>query len=155
MIGGGLPGLRAAWDTAVNPSYFRSFGAKVTKYVSATCAEVDCSQYATGWAVEFERGGEDQGVIEKACDGRADGRTRRWSDIEPLPGNRVRITFPAGQPCFKASSHRIPWAGRFYHRDGDWRANPSGLLVNHRDASSWVSEFGEHQQKLADRQARG
>jgi hypothetical protein len=157
-VGGGptrLEGLERTWNTASPVSAWRSFGMRVQRYVAATCAEVDCHQWANGWATTVIPGSEDAGLVEQACDGRVDGRTRAWARLEPLPDGFVRIWFEPGQPCFKAAQHRIPWAGRWYHRDGDWRGNPSGLVVAHADARSWVDEFGEHQLKLVANHDRG
>ncbi len=151
---GALPGLTAAWNLQAPVGGFRSFGMRTTRTVSATCAEVDCPHWQNGWACVVVPGSEDAGVVEAACDGRADGRRRAWARLEPLPKGFVRIWFDPGQPCFKASTHRVPWEASWYHRDGDWRGNPSGLVVAHRNARSWVDEFGEHQLRIAGERER-
>lgn len=149
-----MPGLRNAWSMNAPVGGFRSFGMRVTKYVHATCEEFECGHWRNGWATTVTPGSDDAHLVEQACDGRADGYRRAWSRLEPLPGGFVRIWFEPGQPCFKAASHRVPWSGRWYHRDGDWRGNPSGLVVPHRDGRSWVDEFGEHQERIAGERQR-
>jgi hypothetical protein len=149
-----LPGLRAVWGSNINPSAFRSFGMNVERYVSATCEEIDCPHWTNGWAATAIPGSEDWGLIIAACEGRVDDRRRMPASREVLPDGMVRLWFPPGQPCFKASTHRVPWSARWYHRDGDIRGNPSGLVVAHADARSWVDEFGEHQMRLAEQHRR-
>lgn len=141
-------------DPQGRPGDYRSFGMKVQRWVSATCAEVDCPHWLNGWANTVIPGSEDVKLIEQACEGRVDGYRRAWSRLEPLPDGFVRIWFEPGQPCLKASTHKIPWNGQWYHRDGDWRGNPAGLVVAHKDARSWVDEFGEHQVRLVDQRQR-
>ncbi len=132
---------------------FRSFGMTVTRRVRATCAEVDCEQSRAGWAVNVLAGSDDERLIEQACDGTVDG-LRRMPATRDVVGNSIMYWFPPGQPCFRAASHLVPWDSRFYHRDGDWRGNPSGLVVAHKDARSWVDEFGEHQLRLVEQRQR-
>lgn len=150
-----MPGLRGAWDMAAPVRGFRSFGMRVTRTLAATCAEVDCAHWLKGWGIKIQRSDRDSvELIEQACDGRADGHLRKWSRIDVLDGDFVSLWFEPGQPCFKATSHRVPWDASWYHRDGDWRGNPSGLVVAHANARSWVDEFGEHQLRIAGERQR-
>lgn len=134
-------------------SGYRSFGQRITRRVRATCAEVECDAYANGWVTSVPTGGQDESVIVAACDGRVDGMRRQWETRLTLNGF-TEYRFPPGQPCFKASAHTVPLAVQHYHRDGDWRGNPTGVVVAHPDIRSWIDEFGEHQQRVADQRQR-
>ena len=51
---------------------------------------------------------------------------RTGATTETAPDGFVRLTFPAGQPCFRASSHRVSVQRPpiFLVRPGDARSNP-------------------------------
>lgn len=133
---------------------YRSFGMSVTRRISATCAEVDCEHWLKGWITTVLPASEDEGVIIAACDGRVDGMHRAYDRRILSDDGFMRYYFPPGQPCFKASTHSVPWDFAFHHRDGDWRGNPTGLKVAHPDGTSWRDEFGEHQQRIKEQRER-
>ncbi len=141
------------WNPGLPAQSFRSFGMTVTAYTRATCEDVDCSHWRNGWLCSVEAGSADERLIAQACDGSADGIRRQWASREQQ-GTSAAYWFPPGQPCFRASTHRIPEQGRFYHRDGDRRGNPSGLIVTHSGPESWRDELGEHQLRLAGQRER-
>jgi hypothetical protein len=147
-------GLRNAWNMAAPVSGFRSFGVQVTQRVACTCEEFGCEHWVKGWVSTVIPGSPDAGLLEQACDGRVDGYRRAWSRLEPLQNGFVAVHFEPGQPCLRASTHRIPWAANWYHRDGDWRGNPSGLRRAHPDVQSWADELGQHQNRLIDQRQR-
>lgn len=133
---------------------FRSFGMTVTRRVHATCEEFGCEHWAKGWITAVPPDSPDEGVLVAACDGRVDQFRRRWTRIEVTSNGFHAYHFPPGQPCLRASTHTIPWNFAWHHRDGDWRGNPTGIVVPHPDGTSWVDEFGEHQQRIADQRKR-
>lgn len=118
---------------------------------NATCQEADCEAWRKGWrtVVDVERklGRQQAGYIRMHS-----GRAFTVSQA----GTLVTFTFPAGQRCF--AQHRVP-VGRepvFGVVDGDFRGNPRGTApVAFRDHRDFLDDFGEHQQRLADRQQRG
>ncbi len=123
---------------------------KATHHRRATCAEVDCQAQLRGWATEVDVStelGARQANYIRMKSGRA--------FIATEAGTIVRFTFPAGQTCF--AEHLVP-LGRpeFYLvRDGDWRGNPRGTSAQRHNADTWVDDFANHQQKLADRLQEG
>lgn len=135
---------------------YRSFGMRVTRRVRATCEEFGCDGWAKGWFTTVLPDSEDMKLIDAACDGRVDGFTRACASAERLPDGFIRLWFEPGQPCFRASTHAIPWDVAFHHRNGDWRGNPDGkgAVVLHPDGQSWVDEFGQHQQRIKDERQR-
>lgn len=135
---------------------YRSFGMTVTKWVKATCEEFGCEQWERGWVSIVVPGSRDENVLLQGCNGRIDGLRRASSGVQTQPDGFVRYTFEPGQPCFKASTHQIPWDGRLYHRPGDWRGNPDGprAVTVHPNPQSWVDEFAEHQLRVAGQRER-
>ncbi|MCX4703862.1 hypothetical protein [Streptomyces sp. NBC_01373] len=116
----------------------------------ATCEEVGCDQYRQGWRVHVEALAPD--LVHAA---RTSGRRYRE---EHVAEGQTYLVFEAGQPCFKASTHRAP-IGRpplYLVRDGDYRGNPRGTKARlHATADHWVEDFAEHQQALADEIKKG
>lgn len=115
----------------------------------ATCAEVDCQPWQHGWATTVQPGSQDEAVIKASG--------RRWVSVERVEGGFLRYTFPPGQPCFAASTHRT-----FLEREplyrvlaGDWRNARAPVLRAHTRAADWVDDFATHQQTIADAVARG
>lgn len=120
-----------------------------THWRRATCAEIDCPAYLNGW-VTIVPTASPQAVYIRA------GAGRRFEESAPEAG-MASFFFPPGQPCFKASEHRTPLEREplYIVRDGDFRGNPTGRSMRHQRGSDWVEDFGEHQQAIVDRQARG
>ncbi|SRR6266496_2438295 len=113
----------------------------------ASCAEIGCLNYQHGWETILPAGSD---MIETV---RRSGR----SYTEARTGDGlVTFTFEAGQPCFKASEHRLPLdRPRLYVvRGGDWRANV-GTIRRHTRPDDWAEDFVEHQQKIAGAIERG
>jgi len=122
-----------------------------THWRLASCEEVDCEHYRSGWRVRVE-GLPPEMVHTAKSSGRkyveqhvADGET--W------------LVFEAGQPCFKASQHRVP-VGRpslFLTRPGDWRGNPEGrgAVYRHTRPEFWFEDFAGHQDRIATQIEKG
>lgn len=123
---------------------------KATHWRPASCAEVGCAHYLNGWRVSALVVTE-----QHLADLKAGGW--RWSVLD-IAENERWLVFEAGQPCFRAKTHQVP-AGRpplYVVQDGDWRGNPRGTKPYvHSRPDDWVDDFGEHQQKLADRIKEG
>lgn len=116
----------------------------------ATCEEVGCDHYRNGWRVHVEALTPDL-KLAAATSG------RRYRE-ERIAEGQTYMVFEAGQPCFKASTHRAP-LGRpplYLVRDGDHRGNPRGTKARlHQRPADWVEDFAEHQQALADEIKKG
>lgn len=128
-----------------------------THWRAATCAEVECEHSQRGWATTVLPGSDDEATLRRAADGGIDGH-RRWFTRETQPDGFVRYIFAPGQPCFRASTHRVPLERDplFRVKGGDWRGNPRGISTRtHANGADWVDDFGEHQQGIADHINRG
>ena len=121
-----------------------------THWRPASCEDVGCEQYRHGWRVRVEGLTERDLHTARNC-----GRTYR---VEQIADGETWLVYPPGQPCFRASQHRLP-TGRpelYVVRDGDWRGNPRRTEARrHTRADHWVEEFGEHQERLADEIRKG
>lgn len=121
-----------------------------THWRAASCEEVECADYAHGWRVRVEGLTDADLYTARNCG-------RSFREVHVAEGE-TWLVYAAGQPCFRASQHRVP-TGRpelYFVREGDWRGNPRGIRPRqHSRAEHWVEEFGEHQQRLADEIERG
>lgn len=138
------------------PGAYDTYGVRVpraTHTVPTSCAAVDCQPYAKGWACTVIPGSEDEGVIARACDGSLDGRRRQHLKVEITAEGWHRYVFPAGQPCFAASTHveQVKPATTLVQR-GDWRRSERPSVVS---VPEWTERLGENQQRIIDRQQRG
>lgn len=117
-----------------------------THFRAATCEEVGCQPHIHGWATTVMYGSKDEAAVR--------GSGRHFTE-ERQEGGFVRFVFPPGQPCFAASRHKVPLEREaiFVVRDGDWRR--LGPARRHANAIDWRDDFGEHQERLADRLAQG
>ena len=89
-----------------------------THWRKASCEEVQCEAFLKGWGVPAKDLDEQDLALLKSCG-------RSYSEIEIKDGE-WHYWFPPGQPCFRASTHRIRLdrPELFVRRDGDWRGNP-------------------------------
>jgi hypothetical protein len=114
----------------------------------ASCAEVDCAAHLHGWRTAID---------PKAAQGPAqllylrNDRTRKHTETRD-PSGLVTFTYEAGQTCF--GQHWIEMQQLFLVRGGDHRGTTRPVR-RHTRAEYWVEEFGENQDRLADRAARG
>ena len=133
----------------------KTFGIKAPKHSHfrpATCAEVDCSMYLTGWKSTIDETselGQEQAYYIRNGSGR-----RFTEDRNTAPGMTVFV-FEAGQKCFRAHDQRLDKPELFIVRGGDWRGNPTGEFRQHANAADWVDDFGNHQDQLADQLNKG
>src|SRR4051812_20053517 len=99
-------------------------------YRPATCAEVECPQWAHGWVTRVTRGSD----LEKFLVGQTHGR--RFTETTGLSAGEREFMFGPGQECFRSSTHRLPVEREpfFVVRDGDWRGNPRGTAAVNRTA---------------------
>jgi hypothetical protein len=129
---------------------------QATHYRRASCREVDCPNYANGW-----RSGFDVTDPEKAEAVRLirefSGRLFTVQELAGPDGRvaNVVLTFGPGQECFQQHRIALERDPILYVRDGDWRGNDTGRKMIHANNVDWVDDFGEHQEKVAERVARG
>ncbi len=120
-----------------------------THWRPATCAEVDCPAYLSGWRTRLPRGSELVEVLRRSG--------RRCHEVTGLDDAELEFLFEPGQECFAASTHRVrvDRPELYVVRGGDWRGNPRGDFRQHATADDWVDDFGTHQQQIADAIERG
>lgn len=114
----------------------------------ASCREVDCEQYTKGWTTKVFPDSDEEGWLRQSG--------RKWSTVTKAEDGFNIYLFPPGQPCFRASTHRVSLERPEIYRvwPGDWRARIGEAYV-HTRAANWVDQFAEHQNKLADIFGRG
>lgn len=114
-----------------------------THHRKATCAEVNCPDYLSGWRVRIEGLPADMLHTAKTCG-------RKFTELH-VTENENWLVFEAGQPCFRAGQHYklLDKQEIFIVRDGDWRGNPTGNVRRHTRPEHWVEDMTEHQDKLA------
>jgi hypothetical protein len=115
-----------------------------------TCEEIDCEAYQYGWITRVdevtELGAAQAYYIRRECG-------RRYTEQRTPVGLTV-FQFEAGQRCFAVHTMPLEREPIYSVRDGDWRANPSGAR-RVLSAQDWLDDFGDHQQRIAQRHARG
>jgi hypothetical protein len=120
----------------------------------ATCIEVECSAMAGGWVTRVDEStelGQGQAHYIRAESGRLFTEDRD-------PAGLTVFTFPAGQPCFRQASHRVPLdrPELWLVKEGDWRGNPRGIPVyRHTRPEFWVEDLHEHTDELITLHERG
>lgn len=129
---------------------------QATHYRRASCREVDCSNYANGWVSGFDVTDAEQA---RACRIVREHSGRLFT-VQEIRGashsvERVLLTFGPGQECFLPHRVALEREPTYFLRDGDWRANPTGRKIVFTDATSFVDDFGEHQEKIKTRVERG
>lgn len=122
-----------------------------THFRPGSCAEAECPNHLHGWRTVIDEStdlGRQQASYVRSQSG------RRYQEDRDEHGLTV-FTFEAGQRCF--GRHQIPLEREplYIVRGGDWRGNPTGERRQHVTATDFVDDFGEHQERLADRLTRG
>lgn len=126
-----------------------------THWRPATCEEVACEHYLCGWQTILDESTE-QGQYLASIIRNDLRRTHIWAE-DREPTGLTCFTFPPGQSCVRASTHRIRVEREelFLVTGGDWRGNPRGENRVHKNMDHWLEDFGEHQDRLADRLEQG
>ncbi|MFI2349699.1 hypothetical protein ACH492_22130 [Streptomyces sp. NPDC019443] len=120
-----------------------------THFRKGTCVEAECPHYLNGWRTRVE--GLPPEMLHAA---KTSGRRFRE---EHIAEGETWLVFEAGQPCFRASQHRvrIERPELYIARAGDSRGNPNGQVTRHTRPEHWVEQFAENQDNLATVQQRG
>lgn len=141
------PGGAMYLPPAMPQTAYRTFGLAAplaTHFVPARCAEVACPDYLNGWRVRVEHLSPELLHIARTSG-------RKFTEMRVAEGE-TWLVFEAGQNCFKVSTHRrrLEREPRFYMRGGDWRGDPDGNRPTEVSDVSWLDDFGEHQERLAN-----
>ncbi|MFI1889815.1 hypothetical protein [Streptomyces jumonjinensis] len=140
-------------DPKMPPASYKTYSIVTpvsTHFRPATCAEVACPDHEHGWRVRVE--GLPPELLHTA---RTNGR--KYIEVS-ITESETWLMFEAGQPCFRATEHRLPLdrPALYVVSDGDWRGNPRGTPARRHDrAEHWVEDFADHQQQLADTAQKG
>lgn len=115
-----------------------------THYRSATCEEVDCQHWINGWAINGNA------LQEKDWHAIKQSKRKYTMDSEGW------LIFEAGQPCFKASTHRVAIGRPEIYRigRGDWRSYNS-RNAQQVSTEEWLDRFRTNQDKLTTQLERG
>lgn len=110
-----------------------------THWRRATCEEFGCLAFQHGWSLDTA--GLTESQVETA---KKSGRT--YTTVPGENGADV-LVFGPGQPCFRASEHRIriDRPELFIARNGDWRGNPDPPGTKptvFSSADSWRDSLG-------------
>lgn len=120
-----------------------------THFRPATCAEVDCPHYLNGWTTAVPAGSKDEAVIRRAG--------RHFTEQRQGEGF-IQFTFPGGQPCFRAATHRVSLQRpeNFLVLGGDFRGNPLRTpAIQHRKPEFWVENFQDDLDRMTAAKERG
>ena len=107
--------------TLLTPSSKTSFRVNrpLDHWRKASCEEIACPHWREGWELVMGLNPECLHVNEAACDKlkchwpevqwiRAGGSKRRFMEREQIEPMIYQFHFPAEQPCFKESRHKVP-----------------------------------------------
>lgn len=117
-----------------------------THWRTASCEEVGCHAYASGWITPVLAGSGDEAILRSSG--------RKWVRIERAPNGFLNYHFAAGTRCLAAARHRkrIDRLELFVLRDGDWRWLGQPTLFT---PENWVDHFANHQDRIATLVNRG
>lgn len=133
----------------LDPQFFQTYDIRrprSTHFRKAKCSEVECPNRARGWRTTCDVStvlGQQQANYIRMKSG------RYFTAV--AAGDMVSFTFPPGQECF--SQHTVPLDREPHFRkvQGDWREYGRAHVLN---ARTWLDDFGEHQEKLAEQVRR-
>jgi hypothetical protein len=124
-----------------------------THFREASCVEVECDWYHKGQVVGFDlsvpakvEAAQQFGTLCKQL-----GLTFTVNQV----GTTVQFTFQPGQRCPRP--HRVP-LGRdplYIVRGGDWRGNPRGTQIRHRNAADFTDDWQTSQAQVFDKIQEG
>lgn len=122
-----------------------------THFREVSCAEAGCSASANGWRMGFDLTDPDKREAAQAI--RRSGRTYTYQLLDD--DTKIIFTFAAGQPCF--ARHRVPLEREPFYvvRAGDWRGNPTGQRMRHRNADDFLDHWSTDLDQLKTVRERG
>ena len=123
-----------------------------THWKPATCEQVGCIKYRTGWRVRMDTlPAGDQHAVKTSG--------RHWSecviDVDPDTGEHydppaVYFIFEGGQPCFKASQHKLPVGRPELYLVGN-----RGAVQRYDRSDQWVDDCATETDKIVTIIERG
>ncbi len=122
---------------------------KATHTRPISCVEALCQKREHGWKMGYDL--TNPAAVAAANLIKQTGKTFTHEII----GTNVIFTFAAGQDCFEGHTVPLEREPFYVKRNGDWRGNPRGEVLNHVNAEDWVDDFANHQDQLATRLEQG
>ena len=125
---------------------------RATHWRDATCAEVDCEAWRSGWLTIVDERPETVTELGARQAAYIRGQSGR-SYVEARDGQtgHTVFDFAAGQTCFSRHRVRLDRLEVYRVRGGDFRGNPTGENRVHDAPEHWLEDFAEHQQQLQRR----
>jgi hypothetical protein len=123
---------------------------KQTHRRPATCEEVGCKDFLSGFIVRLARTDMDRiTLMHHGSQGLVDGLKRHYVETTSVGDAERTFYFEAGTPCWNATKHTVSLdRPEFYLvRGGDQRAN-TGLIRRHTQPEHWVEDMQENFDKL-------
>lgn len=118
-----------------------------THFRPARCEEVGCPAFHNGWV--YDTAGQPAEITDTV---RRSGRRYRVDRNEDTGTEMWH--FEPGQPCFKASQHRIRLdrPELFIVRPGDWRGNPGGrdAVTQFSGPDAWADSLNTQMEKCTN-----
>lgn len=102
----------------------------------ATCAEVSCDHYLRGWRVHVD-------VLPPELVHAARTSGRRYEELCLAPGETY-LVFEAGQPCFRAATHRTNVGRAPLFVVDTPQSNGRIQRRRHTSNDSWADDFHSH-----------
>ena len=136
---------------------YRTFSAtnpRSTHTRPASCEEIDCQHFLTGWNTVVDEGTE-LGARQAHYIRHDRSRSHREHQDPDLGG--TVFFFPPGQRCFRADQHRVSLFRPpiLTTRRGDWRGSPDNWCRRFVRPEDWVDDFATHTDQIAERRRRG
>lgn len=119
-----------------NQLAYRILNPTDTHFRRATCAEVGCAHYLKGWRVRI-----DTLPPELVHAARTSGR--RHEELTVAEGETY-LVFEAGQPCFKAATHRTNVGRTPLYVVDTPQANGRVFRRRHTSSDSWGDDLHTH-----------
>lgn len=144
-------------EPAMGAENYKTYGMSMplqTHWRPATCEEISCEHYRSGWVSTFDLGTDLGQQQYEFC---KHDRTRSFTEQRPAM-TLVKLVYAAGNTCFQRDDHKLPLErpARFYVAGGDFRGNPRGVPVRvHHSAADWCEDFAGHQDQLKTAIGRG
>lgn len=134
---------------------YRALAPLSTHFRPATCQEVDCPHYLSGWETAVD---EQTDLGRRQAHFIRHDRERHHAEERNRGGSGLTVfTFTPGQRCFNSGAHRtrLDRPERFFLTGGDYRGNPLRTPAREVSATAWQDDLGEHQDRIIEMIRRG
>lgn len=109
---------------------------------SATCAEVGCLDYHTGWRIRID--------ALKPADLDAMRQSGRRHTVVDVAEGETYWVFEAGQPCFRAATHQAPM-----DKPEIYAVRDLGTVRRYARGDQWAEDCAIHTTRITDKLQEG